>query len=325
MASSAAVTDPLPRGVHLPPVPTKRRCPDASLPFPHLRRPHGGRCRHRCAPVRLVQPHPRPWRRVVHRCAGPLRHHPMRGRPRLARVRRGGDTALGVGGPHRWRRAAPSRRDRELRHADGLGRGLRPRHRGAGTIARAAAAGRDRPGISRGDAAPLSLPRSPARAAARQHHAARPCHRQPARPHEGAGLLRVPDPDPHRFLARGRARLPRAEPRAPGQVLRAAAGAPAVQAADHGGGFRPLLPDRPVFPRRGRPRRPLPGRVLPARHRDELRHPGGRVRGGGARAARRFRGIRRGTAGHPAVPHDRLQATPCCATASTSPTCATRC
>ena len=40
-----------------------------------------------------------------------------------------------------------------------------------------------------------------------------------------------------------------------------------------------------------------PGRVLPARHRDELRHPGGRVRGGRAGAARGVRGIRRRQAG----------------------------
>ncbi len=81
------------------------------------------------------------------------------------------------------------------------------------------------------------------------------------------------------------------------QVLRAAAGAAAVQAAHHGVGLRPLFPDRAVLSRRGRPRRPLARRVLPARHRDELRHPGGRVRGGRAGAARRVRGIRRRQAG----------------------------
>jgi aspartyl-tRNA synthetase len=52
---------------------------------------------------------------------------------------------------------------------------------------------------------------------------------------------------------------PGAEPRAPGQVLRAAAGAAAVQAAADDRGLRPLLPDRAVLPRRGRPRRPLAG------------------------------------------------------------------
>ena len=61
-------------------------------------------------------------------------------------------------------------------------------------------------------------------------------------------------------------------------------------------GLRPLLPDRALLPRRGRARRPLAGRVLPARHRDELRRAGGRVRGDRAGHARRLRGVRRGQA-----------------------------
>ena len=70
-------------------------------------------------------------------------------------------------------------------------------------------------------------------------------------------LLRVPDADPDRVVARGRARLPGAVAAASGQVLRAAAGAAAVQAADHDRRLRPLLPDRALLPRRGRARRPL--------------------------------------------------------------------
>jgi len=38
-----------------------------------------------------------------------------------------------------------------------------------------------------------------------------------------------------------------------------AAGAAAVQAAHHGGGFRPLFPDRALFPRRGCARDRSPG------------------------------------------------------------------
>jgi aspartyl-tRNA synthetase len=79
-------------------------------------------------------------------------------------------------------------------------------------------------------------------------------------------------------LARGRARLPRALAPASGQVLRAAAGAAAVQAADHGVGLRQVFPDRALFPRRGPARRPLAHRFLPARHGDELRRAAGRVR-----------------------------------------------
>ena len=103
----------------------------------------------------------------------------------------------------------------------------------------------------------LPLPRPAPRAAAREHHAARAGDRLAALAHEGAGVLRVPDADPHRLLAGGRARLHRAVARASGQVLRAAAGAAAVQAADHGGGLRPLFPDRALLPRRGRAGRPL--------------------------------------------------------------------
>ena len=59
-----------------------------------------------------------------------------------------------------------------------------------------------------------------------------------------ARVHRVPDADLDLELAGGGARLPRAEPRASGHVLRAAAGATAVQAAPDGGRVRPVLPDR---------------------------------------------------------------------------------
>ena len=106
----------------------------------------------------------------------------------------------------------------------------------------------------------LSLSRSAARADARQHHAALECHRLDPPADDRAGLHRVPDADPDRQLARGRARLSGAEPTASGQVLRAAAGAAAIQAAADGGRVRPLFSDRPVLSRRGGPRRPLAGR-----------------------------------------------------------------
>ena len=94
-----------------------------------------------------------------------------------------------------------------------------------------------------------------------QHDAALERGRGPAQADVGAGLQRVPDADHHRLLARRRARLPGAVAAASGQVLRAAAGAAAVQAADHGGGVRPLLPDRALFPRRRPARRPLARRT----------------------------------------------------------------
>ena len=115
--------------------------------------------------------------------------------------------------------------------------------------------------------------------------------------HDRGRLHRVPDADPDRGQPGGRARLPGAGAAAPGQVLRAAAGAAAVQAVGDGGGVRPLLPDRAVLPRRGLARGPLAGRVLPARLRDELRDAGGRVRHHRAGDRRRVRGIRRGPRG----------------------------
>ena len=102
--------------------------------------------------------------------------------------------------------------------------------------------------------------------------------RRPRRPR----LRRGRDAHPHPLDARGRPRLP--GPRAAGarQLVRPAAEPAAVQAAAHGRRHGALLPDRALLPRRGLPRRP-PARVHPARHRDELRRPGGRHHADGGR------------------------------------------
>ena len=165
--------------------------------------------------------------------------------------------------------------------------------------------------------AQIPLPRSAPRAPAPEHHEARPGHRFDPAAHEGAGLLRIPDADPHRLVARRRARLSGAVAHPSGKILRAAAGAAAVQAAHHGVGLRPLFPDRAVLSRRGRARRPLARRVLSARPGDELCHPGGRVRRGRAGDARRVRGIFRRQAGDA-----EISAHPLCrgARANTAPT-----
>jgi hypothetical protein len=105
------------------------------------------------------------------------------------------------------------------------------------------------------------------------------------------GFAEFADADPDRLVAGRRARLPGAEPHPPRQVLRAAAGTAAVQAAADGVGLRPLLPDRAVLPRRRPARRPAAGRVLPARPRDELRDPGRCLGHDGAGDARRVRGL----------------------------------
>ncbi len=175
----------------------------------------------------------------------------------------------------------------------GADRALRPRARSARPGRRSAAAGVRRSALSRGHAAEIPLPRPAPREAAQEHRAARQGRRFDAHAHEGAGVLRVPDADPDRLVAGGRARLPGAVAHPSRQVLRAAAGAAAVQAAADDGGLRPLFPDRAVLPRRGPARRPSARRVLPARHRDELRRAGRRVRGDGAGHPRRVRGVRR--------------------------------
>jgi hypothetical protein len=158
---------------------------------------------------------------------------------------------------------------------------------------RAAAAGLRRAGLPRGNAPDLPLPGPAARGAAPQHDAALERGALDPQPDVGRGLHRVPDADHHRLQPRRGARLPGAVAPASGQVLRPAAGAAAVQAADHGGGLRPLFPDRALFPRRGPARRPLAHRLLPARPGDELRRAGGRVRRRPAGDPGAVRGVRR--------------------------------
>ncbi len=73
-------------------------------------------------------------------------------------------------------------------------------------------------------------------------------------PGAAQGFYEIETPMFIRSHPRGRPRLPRALAAEPGQVLRAAAVAAAVQADPHGLGLRQVLPDRPLLPRRGRPR-----------------------------------------------------------------------
>ena len=116
----------------------------------------------------------------------------------------------------------------------------------------------------------LPLPRPAPRDDAQQHRPAqprRPLH--PPVPHRPR-LHRDRDADPGQRDAGGRPRLPGAQPGQPGQLLRPAAVAAAVQAAAHGRGLRALLPDRELLPRRRPARRP-PAGVHAARPRDELR------------------------------------------------------
>ena len=197
-------------------------------------------------------------------------------------------------------------------------------HRGPVRGEGAAAAGVRRAGLSGGHAAQISLPRPSPREPARQYHEAAGDHLVVAQPHARRRLLRVSDADPDRLVAGRRARLSRAVARASRQVLRAAAGAAAIQAADHDRGLRPLFPDRALLPRRGRARRPLARRVLSARPGDELRHAGRRVQHGRADPARAVRGVRRRQDRSRRNSRASLTPSRCGNTAPTSRICATR-
>ena len=155
----------------------------------------------------------------------------MRRRSGFACFRRSGEAALGIRRARRRRGAQAPAGHREPRDADRARRGLRARDRGAragGRICRCRCS------------ATSPIPRRRGSNTASSTCAARSCTRTsccagkssiapPA--DDRAGLLGVPDADPHRLVARGRARLPRALAPASRQILRAAAGAAAVQAA----------------------------------------------------------------------------------------------
>ena len=179
--------------------------------------------------------------------------------------------ALRVGDPRRRPGARAPRGHRQRRAADRRGRAVRDRDRGALRGKGAADPGVRRARLPGRSAPAVPLSRSAARDPAREHHEAARDHGLDPQAHGRSRLLRVLDADPDRVLARRRARLPRAVAHPCRQVLRAAAGAAAVQAAADGVGLRPLFPDRALLPRRGPARRPSAGRVLPARRRDELR------------------------------------------------------
>ena len=160
------------------------------------------------AAVGLVPPHPRPWRPPVHRPARPLRPDAMRRRSRFAGVqgwsRRCAPNGW-CGSTARCASARPAPRTRICRPA--RSRCSSSEVEVLGPARRTAAAGVRRAGLSRGDPAQVPLPRSAPREAAPEHHAARRSDRFAPPAHDRAGLLRIPDADPDRVLARRRARL----------------------------------------------------------------------------------------------------------------------
>ena len=186
------------------------------------------------AAVGLGAPQARSRPAAVHRPARPLRHHPDRVPARARVLRRGRGRPAGERADGHRPRGRAQRRDGQPRARDRRGRAGRrcPRGRVAGRDA--AAAGQRRARLSRGDAAALPLPRPAPRDRCTRNILLRSRgHLEHPPAHGGAGLRRVPDADPDRELARGCPRLPGALAPASRQVLRAAAGAAAVQAAVH--------------------------------------------------------------------------------------------
>ena len=103
-----------------------------------------------------------------------------------------------------------------------------------------------------------------------QHRPAPSHHDGAAEVFRRAGLLRDRDADPDEVDAGRRARLPGAEPRASGRVLRAAAVAADLQADPDDRRLRSLRADRALLPRRGAARG-SPARVHAGRPRDVVR------------------------------------------------------
>src|SRR5690606_14270407 len=130
----------------------------------------------------------------------------------------------------------------------GRDRGLRARDRNSLRGQGAAGPGFRGARLSGGPAPYLPLPRPAARNAAQYHHEAVGDHAVDPPSDARGRLQRVPDTDSYGFEPRGGARLPGAQPPSSRQVLRAAAGAAAVQAAADDFGLRSVLPDRALLP-----------------------------------------------------------------------------
>ena len=265
-----------------------RRGAVAPLSLAHLRRAAQSRHRQQCPAVRLGASRARPRRPAVHRPARPLRPDPGGGRPGQPGLQGGRDGALRVGDPGRRQGARAARGHAQPGVADRRGRGVRRRDRGADRRPRSC---RFPCSASRTTRKTCGCSIASSICAARRCTTTSCCATRSS-PRSGgacarAGFFEFQTPILTASSPGGRARLPGAVAHASRQVLRPAAGAAAVQAADHDRGLRPLLPDRALLPRRGRARRPFARRILPARPRDELRRAGGRVRGRRARHARR--------------------------------------
>ena len=247
-----------------------------ALPHPHLRGAARGRRRDEREARGLGPPAARLRKADLHRPPRPARDHPGRDRRggRARGARDGERAAVRVRGRVRGRgRDAPAgHREREARDGGCRAPGARrddPQRVEDAAVLRQRPGGDDR----REPPAPLSLSRHPAR-----RDAAPPAPPQPPRAGDPRGtprerVRRGRDAQPHQVDPRGRPRLHRPEPPPAGHGVRPAPEPAAAQAAADGRRHRPLLPDRPLLPRRGPARRP-PAGVHAARPRDELRRRG---------------------------------------------------
>ncbi len=199
----------------------------------------------------------------LRRPARPQRHRADRRRPRARRrrraARRGEGAARRVRRAHRRQRRGARGRGAESEDPHGRRRGDRQRHRALQPLGDAAVPDRGRAPHRRGAAPEVPLPRPAAARAGEELHPARPHRLRHPRLHAPPRLSRHRDADPDEVDPRGGPRLPRAEPRAQGAVVRAAAVAADLQATAASGRHGALLPDRPLLPRRGQPQRPAAG------------------------------------------------------------------
>ena len=245
--------------------------------------------------------------------AGGLDGGPQRRRPRPRRIRdRGGGRGGGALRGHRQPQDPDRRRSRSTRarSASSPRRAPRPsrsrtrstpRRRSASSTATSTCAGRATTATS-----------------ALRHQVTMEVRRHL----DEQGFYEIETPMLTKSTPEGRARLPGPLAHPPRQLLRPAAVAAALQADPDGGGHGPLLPDRPLLPRRGQPRRP-PARVhpggrrdvVPARSRTSSTSRSRSTSSSAAWWASRSRGRSR------ASPTPR----PWSATAATSPTCASGC
>jgi len=201
-----------------------------------MRRSECRTCGARGAAVGLGAPRAGPWRRAVHRPARPLRHHAGDRAQRFAGLCGHRQGAGRVGDLRRWPRQGARCRPDQPQDRDGRDRGLCHRDFGAGRGGGIADAGVWRCGIPRGNKADLSLSGPAAGKATQEHDVAVERGAVIAQPDVGSGVQRIPDADHHGLLPGRRAGLSGAVSLTSGQILRIAAGAAAVQTADHGVG-----------------------------------------------------------------------------------------